>query len=369
MANVPSHLLAGVFRHTTNSYKHLFLNSIVSLLEKHNFQQLTLQLIDIYVEMAALAWYPHTYFRLSFGKLDRMGAVLDGFHFQPKSKWPGTATNQKALRQQLCEQSERIGIEQALGRYVPFLLLTPFFEQELKGINSDHAKARRILTLSQKKYRTTLPIYKLNGSSVARISSLTVHPDWCTYFGQNCGIVKGWMEHSWAEYLQERNPSVPAVLSKISIPARRNTLQKERKVWRAFIRAFKPVCIYSGSKLDADSFALDHFLPWSFVNHDQNWNLVPVTQAANSKKSNTVPDPKEYLEPMSLIHSEFLSFVDSSKISERAKSNIVAEYEAGLNITASDIADRNQFRNNYETAVAPLVSLAEKMGFGAGWRF
>lgn len=30
--------------------------------------------------------------------------------------------------------------------------------------------------------------------------------------------------------------------------------------------------IYKAERLDAD-FSIDHFLPWSFVAHDQLWNL------------------------------------------------------------------------------------------------
>lgn len=47
--------------------------------------------------------------------------------------------------------------------------------------------------------------------------------------------------------------------------------------------------------LSPTSFALDHFLPWSFVVHDRLWNLLPADPRANSAKGDHVPD-RGYIE-------------------------------------------------------------------------
>ena len=43
-------------------------------------------------------------------------------------------------------------------------------------------------------------------------------------------------------------------------------------------------CIYTGNPLERNSFDLDHFMPWSFVSHNQNWNLIPTDSSFNSSK-------------------------------------------------------------------------------------
>ena len=35
--------------------------------------------------------------------------------------------------------------------------------------------------------------------------------------------------------------------------------------------------------------SIDHFVPWSYVAHDEFWNLSPTTRSINSSKSNNLP--------------------------------------------------------------------------------
>lgn len=36
--------------------------------------------------------------------------------------------------------------------------------------------------------------------------------------------------------------------------------------------------------------SIDHFIPWSYVAHDELWNLSSTTRSINSRKSNSLPD-------------------------------------------------------------------------------
>ena len=38
-----------------------------------------------------------------------------------------------------------------------------------------------------------------------------------------------------------------------------------------------------------NNISIDHFVPWSYVAHDEFWNLHPTTKSINSKKSNNLP--------------------------------------------------------------------------------
>lgn len=47
-------------------------------------------------------------------------------------------------------------------------------------------------------------------------------------------------------------------------------------------------------------------MPWSYVAHDELWNLTPTTRSINSSKSNYLPDWNVYF-PM-LCKMEYLSY-------------------------------------------------------------
>uniref|UniRef100_UPI0040483A9D HNH endonuclease domain-containing protein n=1 Tax=Mariniflexile sp. TaxID=1979402 RepID=UPI0040483A9D len=48
-------------------------------------------------------------------------------------------------------------------------------------------------------------------------------------------------------------------------------------------------CIYTGEKLIKGNYAVEHFIPYSFVSHDLIWNLIPADKSFNSSKSNRLP--------------------------------------------------------------------------------
>ena len=46
-----------------------------------------------------------------------------------------------------------------------------------------------------------------------------LHPDWIAYLKQHLTIIEGWTLWHWADYMQRRNPGIPAVTRKL-FPAR-----------------------------------------------------------------------------------------------------------------------------------------------------
>ncbi len=64
--------------------------------------------------------------------------------------------------------------------------------------------------------------------------------------------------------------------------------------------------IYSGQILTENDISIDHFVPWSYVAHDEMWNLNPTTKSINSSKRNNLLDWDEYFEK--LAQQEFQSY-------------------------------------------------------------
>lgn len=46
--------------------------------------------------------------------------------------------------------------------------------------------------------------------------------------------------------------------------------------------------IYIGQILTENDISIDHFVPWSYVAHDEMWNLNPTTKSINSSKRNNL---------------------------------------------------------------------------------
>jgi hypothetical protein len=70
--------LARVFDEVTNSYKFLFFIALLDNAERHLFDaNSSLSMDEIILDMLVLAWYPHIYFRLSFGSQDQIAKELD----------------------------------------------------------------------------------------------------------------------------------------------------------------------------------------------------------------------------------------------------------------------------------------------------
>lgn len=100
-----------------------------------------------------------------------------------------------------------------------------------------------------------------------------LHPIWAEYFHSHLGLIKAWASWHYLQYMQSCNPNVPAVATKLFAPDERASLAAPTKFWRLVLAKQPMNCIYSKQTIDIDSFALDHFVPWSFVVHNRSWNL------------------------------------------------------------------------------------------------
>lgn len=356
--------LSGLFESTTNSYKLVFFQAIVNLLQSRPQAtgSLLLETQDLAVEMAALAWYPHVFYRLSFGSQDHMGKVLDKLRFSVDERAIVHADTQKRLRRAIREQYCQIGLQDLL-RYVPYRLLTPFFLERLRGTR-DHQVNQLVRQWSAEAYATETPVlYRF-----VEISSpaIELHPSWVAYLKQSLPIVIGWVRKHWIDYLQLRNPNTPSIPSKVNPPLTRAPLTMQTAYWRAIICKTPLRCLYSKENLDPRKFALDHFIPWSFVCHDQIWNLIPVSPKSNSAKRNRLPS-KSYLERFIELQSEGLS-ISRTIFDDKRWRKLTEPFVSDLRIASEELLDAKSLRAAYNGVLPAMMSLAERTGFSAGWK-
>ncbi|WP_100333590.1 HNH endonuclease [Bacillus alkalisoli] len=99
-----------------------------------------------------------------------------------------------------------------------------------------------------------------------------------------------------AAMIEELNevPSINYLLGKVESIARRTSLRPFEKLLMTY---FEESCFYCGKALTGmkRETHVDHFIPWSFVQSDNIWNLVLACNRCNSSKSDKLPE-KQYLE-------------------------------------------------------------------------
>jgi hypothetical protein len=347
--------LSRLFDSLAFSYKHLFFNALLHAFKDTAFRAATYSLDDLAVGMLAAAWHPSRVYRLSLGLRDQIAGMLEKIDLESDRPIPHSQ-----LRARIA--GYRINCK-PLMRYVPQRLLTPFFENHLRG-TKDQQRDAEITRLASEQFTTARPLYRFAGSE-----AIELHPDWAEYLAANFPIVTAWAERCWIGYLQARNPTVPAVSEKTAAPLNRASVESQTRYWKTVFSASGelPRCIYSGSALNPDRFALDHFLPWTFICHDALWNLIPVSQEANAAKSNRLPDVS-YVQL--LADAQHRGLVAARRVmKDSAWTKATGSFVGDLRIPEDQLLDPSVLLEAYHRSVGAQLDIARVIGFQPGWKF
>jgi transcriptional regulator with XRE-family HTH domain len=363
--------LSRLFQKKTNSYKYLFFLSILDILKRRQFDVLSpISFREIIIEMLANAWYPHTYFKLSFGLQDKISDKLDSLNINIfDTKIIFQDIDKKYLRRRLSDKPIN-DIVLELSRYVPFLLIRPFFEQELRSSKVGQKKRtnpgddeQKIINLSGSLFEINKPLYRFNANLIKDCDSIVFNSSWLSYIETNYSIIYAWVCWEWLKYMQQHNPNIPAVANKLFPPQERVKIDpKYRNYWKSILDKTAIHCIYSNQSISLSQFDLDHYLPWSFVAHNQPWNLIPIVPEINSSKSNHIPDDNYFDEFVCLQHLGLC--VSREIMSDQQWINYVEPYLLDLKIAnGSNLIDLQLLKSAYESTLNPLISIAIRQGF------
>lgn len=341
---------------TTECYKFFWFKAIIEKVKEGRSLLSYEELVD---EMICSGWYMVNEYHLNLGPADTLEEVIRLVH----DRYPYLASSAK--KEEIIEclkntsDTEIIKKKRQLTRYVPYRLQIPF----LPDINEKKLPAgeKEQINLFNQQDRLLYYFEELNGLSTC----IHVNADWCTYICSNYEIIHGWLEFKMIQYLQKRNPSVPGISEKLYPPMERNLLEV-KKLWK-LILSLQPVHeIYNDQPLDAKDLSIDHFVPWSYVAHDELWNLSPTTKSINSSKSNSLPDWNIYFK--ALARQEYIVY-------QLMYSNSAVHKEfdkcARTNINNKDIQTRIyspgktelQFFNELEGVLLPVYESAQNCGF------
>lgn len=362
---LPVSALAASFDDVTNSYKFYWFLAIIE--QVRETQNRTIPLDLLLAQMVAGVWYPANFFRLSFGKQDRLANVVA--QISQQAGLPADTPHRRVIETALrySSSSGHVGREiLSLANFVPYRFLRPFFAQTLRGAKDWEVNAR-IEKLTEDAFADPLAPCLYRFVRIPR-PGIEINPRWFEYLQQHLSILTGFCLWHLVNYLQRNNPNVPNIASKLFEPHVRD-LRQARTFWNIVLtETVQLTCVYSGQAMRKDDFSLDHFLPWRFVVHDLLWNLIPTPKSVNSAKSDNLPDEKLYFDSFAQLQYEGVQVVASKPHVAKLLEDYVLLFKVS---TIADLETMSfpSFRDTLYQSLAPQMQIAANMGFSSGWRY
>jgi hypothetical protein len=138
------------------------------------------------IEMLANAWFPHTYFKLSFGRQDKIAQQLDALALVVEDPIIQFKDPDKTLlRQAIATQDLKATITH-LRRYVPFRLIIPFLEADLGAVSRGKGNQLDVAmpAIAHRHFDSRRPLYHFDGTECKTCQRILPHPDWLRYLQQ-----------------------------------------------------------------------------------------------------------------------------------------------------------------------------------------
>ena len=350
------------YEYLTASYKLFWFAGIFKEIIRGN-QKITFK--RLVCRMVASAWYPLLQYHLNFGYSDKLSSIVNLIY--TKCKFDAEMKEEELLDKiENIKNTEIVKAIKGIYRFVPYRLLSPFYSDRLTGV-TDKDKNSIILALSQ---TTDKALYKI----LLPEEAISINDNWYCYIYKNQNIVNGWMNYKLIYFLQKKNPNVPAIPFKLSAPYQRN-LNIAKKFWNIVSEQQIVNDIYSNKPLIEDNFlkygeiSIDHFIPWSFVLHDELWNLVPTFKSINSSKSNKLPNLDLYIDNFCVMqYFAFSLLIKSTNKREYRKFledylNINKNFDLNSLIHTKNQITKNDFDESLKSTILPLYQIAYNQGY------
>lgn len=348
---------AAVLNDTVASYKMYWL---LSILEEVSYDHKEIEFRKLVSRMVVKAWYPILKCRLSFGLCDNLARVVNYISdtYSIKSNYDKDELLEFIYNSQDKKLNKML---KDLTYNVPYRFLAPFFKNKLRG----QKKVEKIIEeLSKEDNECVYEIYQNEKNE----NCIRIKDNWCNYLKYNGKIIGGWAYYELVCFLQKRNPNIPGIAMKLEAPKSRN-LREQTKIWEKVIEQKHIADLYTGLDFTDANYkeygvlSIDHFIPWSFVLHDQMWNLVPTFKNINSKKSDNLLDYDSYIDKFCEMQYEAFSFVVNEN-----KNNQIDEYRQALKIENVKMfieeKREEEFVKRMKQEIGPVYGVAVNQGFG-----
>ena len=335
--------LSQVFNNTSATYKFYWFLAILKISVRESKSKIEIK--DILIQMIVRAWFPVNYFKLSFGIGDNLHKNIEELKLRLNLPVDISAKDlTKILRDN--DNRDINNLISHFSQHVPYRFLSPWIP---------YHSNRETIEKSQRFQNNC--IYKIDNEK----KNVKINPEWITYLKSNYMILQDYTYWNLTQFIQAKNPNTPNISNKLIKPIQRESLTAQRNFWKIVFDELSTIhCIYTGHSLTKDNFDMEHFIPWSFVTHNQLWNLVPADGNINSSKSNKLPKLEEFLTSYVAIQREAIRIVNH----ERPNNKLLEDYLV-LGPDIKTILDYSESKliNSYRNVLAPLIQIAHNSSF------
>ena len=288
-------------------YKFYWLEAIVNLILE-NVEETTFDaVID---EMIANAWYSVVEFHVHLSGIMSDGSVRDGLEravckLHELSGLPSSASKTE-IKNAVLQYNAGIRKEkEQLTNMVPYRALSGFFGdiEEAPAWQS----VRRMVSYIEKVDRTHVVLPYTIGNSSKLKREIYFHPSWIEMIQDQAVSILGWIQYEKIKWLQMNNPEVPGLVYKLApLDERMRKLGNVRKLWNGVLELCEIQDVFTDNTINRNQYAVDHFIPWSFVMNDELWNLMPMDASLNVVKSNRLPKWKPFF--AKFAHNQYMLY-------------------------------------------------------------
>ena len=321
---------------------------------------------EIFDEMIVSAWYTVTQYHLFLGPMiegERRDAINRAIDVLIENTSLNECSRPDEIRSVLKEQNHLVlEYKRKLAKNVPYKLLSSF-SFELTKDKGDEYRIEYIQMLNQEIH---LPYIIENGVGIGKC--VILQKAWIPFLMDNYLIIKNWIQYNKIQFLQMINPGVPGIINKLD-DERNNVrhLERVRDLWNAYIEVSNKeiVDIYTGDKLEP-TFDVDHFIPWSYVAHDEMWNLIPSNASANRSKSNHLPEWDLYFNKMANmeydLYKSVVEYDSIHKLFEKCYTKNLQSLWALEELYVKENTEY-EFKHKLEAHMHPLYEAARMQGY------
>ncbi len=332
---LPVNHLAACFNSTVATYKFYWLLSILQSVENGN---LKISKRELFARMLSNAWFTVNYFHVSFGKQDLIQTAIQNVNEIEKIP---IDEKRESVFQKLLAAKNKSTVNRLwhFNNNVPHWFLTPWFPKMTKAE-----------IYSASKNFSEQCLYALHEEEIE------INPEWKNYLTSNARVLKDFCYWNLALFLQAKNPNVPDIPNKLIKPAVRNSLTRQRtQFWDLVLQELGSVkCIYTGENLTVGKYAVEHFIPYSFVSHDLIWNLIPADKSFNSSKSDKLPPLDKYFNSFFALQKLAVEILSSKP----QPSKLLEDY-----LTIFPDIDKSFTKEKFRERIQPLITIASNNGF------
>lgn len=285
-------LNSGALKNTTTSYKFFWFRAIVEIIserDRQNSDDLRIDFRELFIRMLADAFKPTQMHKLSLGGQDKLAehvkTVTRDFPKLTNEIGMGNSPETGTLVARFKTSNQIDGICTELKKNVPYAFLSAFTKEKMtdKNGNIDQKTLCEYATLNFE----NLP-YKIDRES----TNITVSENFRRFILSYQDVINGFIKSELTIYLEKRNPLVPNIAQKLDANNERTALTQETSMFKVFetrgnelIDAFDLKSVSFGDTDGENKPAIDHYIPWNFVAHNEIWNLSPMKSMNNSIKS------------------------------------------------------------------------------------